>query len=242
MTSLKRISRLTPFRLTGLLLITGSLALTACAPTSNSSSQPALPERRPAGEREVVATFPELMPTGVTASDDGRVFVNFPRWEEGVPYTVAEIIDGEAVPYPDAETNRQDESAPDEHFISVQSVVVGPAGRLWVLDTGRPLFQTPPVGPKLVAINLETNEIERTISLADSPAVLDSTYLNDVRFDLRRGEAGLAFITDSSSTGPNGIIVVDLATGGGVPTVGRSPFGCRRRRLLACRRRPGAVE
>jgi hypothetical protein len=30
-----------------------------------------------------------------------------------------------------------------------------------------------------------------------------------VRFDLRRGKAGLAFITDSASKGPNGLIVVD---------------------------------
>ena len=37
--------------------------------------------------------------------------------------------------------------------------------------------------------------------------------LNDGRFDLRRGEAGAAFITDSSDQGPNGIVVVDLATG-----------------------------
>ena len=42
---------------------------------------------------------------------------------------------------------------------------------------------------------------------------LPTTYLNDVRFDLRRGEPGIAFITDSSNQGPNGIIVVDLASG-----------------------------
>ena len=172
-----------------------------------------LPERRPLGEPEVVATFPELMLTGVTVSEDGRVFVNFPRWEGGVPTTVAEVIDGEVVPYPDAETNQLDESAPLEHFISVQSVVIGPDGRLWVLDTGRPLFQTPPLGPKLVAVDLGTNEVVQTVSFADSPAILNTTYLNDVRFDLRKGEAGLAFITDSSSSGPNAIIVVDLASG-----------------------------
>jgi len=34
-----------------------------------------------------------------------------------------------------------------------------------------------------------------------------------VRFDLRRGEGGIAFITDSADKGPNGISVVDLATG-----------------------------
>jgi sugar lactone lactonase YvrE len=42
---------------------------------------------------------------------------------------------------------------------------------------------------------------------------LPTTYLNDVRFDLRRGSEGIAFITDSSQNGPNGIIVVDLGSG-----------------------------
>ena len=39
---------------------------------------------------------------------------------------------------------------------------------------------------------------------------LTTTYLNDVRFDLSRGQEGTAFITDSTSSGPNGIIVVDF--------------------------------
>jgi sugar lactone lactonase YvrE len=47
----------------------------------------------------------------------------------------------------------------------------------------------------------------------DRQVALPTTYLNDVRFDLRRGDAGTAYITDSSDSGPNGIIVVDLATG-----------------------------
>jgi sugar lactone lactonase YvrE len=53
--------------------------------------------------------------------------------------------------------------------------------------------------------------IAQTIPVPGDVA-LEATYLNDVRFDLRRGEAGLAFITDSSEEGPNAIIVVDLAT------------------------------
>lgn len=43
------------------------------------------------------------------------------------------------------------------------------------------------------------------------------TYLNDVRFDLRPGITstgkGVAYITDSSSEGRNGLIIVDLGTG-----------------------------
>lgn len=43
--------------------------------------------------------------------------------------------------------------------------------------------------------------------------VLDTTYLNDVRVDLRRGAEGTAYITDSSITGPGALIVLDLSTG-----------------------------
>src|SRR5206468_10883367 len=54
-----------------------------------------------------------------------------------------------------------------------------------------------------------------TLSLHDALPILalKTTYLNDVRFDLRPGKAGVAYITDSSLKGQNGIIVVDLATG-----------------------------
>jgi len=95
----------------------------------------------------------------------------------------------------------------------VQSVVVDPADRLWILDTGSPLFkETEYGGPKLVCVDLETNEVAKTI-LFPQDVALPTTYLNDVRFDLRRGEEGIAYITDSAQKGANGIIVVDLATG-----------------------------
>ena len=42
---------------------------------------------------------------------------------------------------------------------------------------------------------------------------LKTSYLNDVRFDEKRGNGGTGFITDSSDSGPNGVIVVDLETG-----------------------------
>jgi sugar lactone lactonase YvrE len=95
----------------------------------------------------------------------------------------------------------------------VQSIVVDPADRLWVLDTGAPMFQeTRPGGPKLVCVDLDSDTVGRVITFP-SDVALSTTYLNDVRFDLRRGQAGVAYITDSSDSGPNGIIVVDLASG-----------------------------
>ena len=80
------------------------------------------------------------MPTGVTASRGGRVFVSFPKWGDDVPATVTELRDGRPVPFPDQRWNTPD--GDDERaFVSVQSVVVDPADRLWVLDTGSPKFQ-----------------------------------------------------------------------------------------------------
>ncbi len=163
------------------------------------------------GSPEVVATFHGPMPTGVTVSHSGRIFVNFPRWGDDVPFTVAELRNGKAIAFPDEAVNKPD-GDPGRQFISVQSVVVDPKDRLWVLDTAAPEFKpVTPGGPKLVCIDLAQNKVVDTIHFPPEVA-LTTTYLNDVRFDLRRGPAGMAFITDSSDNGPNGIIVVDLAT------------------------------
>ena len=153
------------------------------------------------------------MVTGVTVSHTGRIFVNFPHWGDDVKFTVAEIKNGRAVPYPNAQVNKLNPRHPEACLYSVQSVVVDPKDRLWALDTGSvKLGTTVQNGPKLVCMDLKTNTITRKIFFPRDVA-LPTTYLNDVRFDLSRGKAGMAFITDSSDKGPNAIIVVDLATG-----------------------------
>ncbi|WP_428966055.1 L-dopachrome tautomerase-related protein [Micromonospora fluostatini] len=168
---------------------------------------------QPAGELEVVHTFTGPMPTGVSVSHTGRIFVNFPHWGDEVPATVVELRDGAEVPFPDQTLNSPSADDDPEAFVSVQSIVVDPADRLWVLDTGSPMFQpTRPGGPKLVRVDLDTDTVAQVITFPTDVA-LPSTYLNDVRFDLRRADAGIAYITDSSDSGPNGIIVVDLASG-----------------------------
>ena len=172
-----------------------------------------LPVDEPLGALEPVAYFNGAMPTGVTVSQQGRIFVNFPKWGDDVQFTVAELRKGEAVAYPDVEINHTDPNNLAAAFVSVQSVVVDPVDRLWILDTGSPLFQpTKYGGPKLVCVNLNTGQVNKRI-LFPQEVALPTTYLNDVRFDLRRGSEGMAFITDSAQKGPNGIIVVDLASG-----------------------------
>jgi sugar lactone lactonase YvrE len=91
--------------------------------------------------------------------------------------------------------------------------VVDPKNRLWILDTGSVNFgRVRPGGAKLVCVDLGSNQVTKTITFSADVA-LPTSYLNDVRFDLRKGRQGTAYITDSSGQGPNGIVVVDLATG-----------------------------
>jgi sugar lactone lactonase YvrE len=170
------------------------------------------PRHAALGTLETVHTFDDgPMPTGVSVSHaTGRIFVNFPKWGDDVRSTVVEIRDGQVVPFPDAKWNSPGHDADPEALVSVQSIVVDPADRLWILDTGSPMFQpTEPGGPKLVCVDLTTDTVVRTI-LFDASVALPTTYLNDVRFDLRRNAA---YLTDSSDQGPNGLIVVDLSTG-----------------------------
>ncbi len=201
------------------------------ASVPSARAQNALPRERNTviGRPQVVARFYGPMLTGVTVSHRGRIFINFPRWGDKVPFTVAEVRNGRAVAFPNRQVNF---FAPDgqraplslnpsaravqqrlSSFVSVQSVVVDPLDRLWILDTGSiKLGPVAPGGPKLIGVDLKTNRIFKTI-VFPSEVALRTTYLNDIRFDLRRGAGGYAFITDSSGVGPNAIIVVDLATG-----------------------------
>ena len=172
---------------------------------------------------QVVHRFYGPMPTGVTVSHTGRIFVNFPHWGDPVKFTVAEIVNGKAVAYPNAQVNTINKAHPADCLYSVQSVVVDPKDRLWALDTGSvKLGPNVPGGPKMVCMDLKTNTITRTIFFPRS-VVPASAYLNDVRFDLKRGKAGTAFITDSGAKSPDGIIIVDLATGRSFRRLGNDP-------------------
>lgn len=193
--------------------LAGSISLLLAGFSALQADEAKLPRAEPVGRLEVIATFSGPMPTGVTVSHTGRVFVNFPRWGDPVAFTVVEVKNGKTVPYPDAAINRLDRANAAKGLVSVQSVVVDPADRLWLLDTGSTEFgPTLPGGPKLVGVDLKTDKVFRTIAFPPEVA-LKTTYLNDIRFDLRRGRAGVAYITDSSLSGPNGLIVVDLDSG-----------------------------
>ena len=174
-----------------------------------SSGTPAAPQLT------LVAEFGHQV-TGVAVTPDGRRFVNFPRWTDDAPISVAEVAaDGSLTPYPDARWNswrnaKANEMDVGEHFVCVQSIVPDNRGNLWVLDPGAPGNEKILEGaPKLVRIDLATNVVAQVIAVAPDVA-LQGTYLNDIRFS---PDGQLGYITDSGTRGA--IVVIDLESGEG---------------------------
>ena len=152
--------------------------------------------------------------TGVAVTEDGRRFVNFPRWTDDAPISVAEVMpNGSLRPYPDAKWNSWRNAKANvmpvgEYFVCVQSIVPDGHGNLWVLDPGAPGNEKILEGaPKLVRIDLKTNTVTKVIAVPGDVA-LQGTYLNDIRFS-PDGKTG--YITDSGTRGA--IIVIDLEDG-----------------------------
>ncbi|SMF89936.1 Sugar lactone lactonase YvrE [Azospirillum oryzae] len=187
-------------------LLAGTSACTSMAQQSAAPSQGA-------AHLQQVASF-EHQVTGVTVSKDGRIFVNFPRWTEDAPVSVAEVTrDGHIKPYPDDAWNswrnaRKNQMSAGDHFVCVQSVVADAHGNLWVVDPAAPA--TAPVvqgGPKLVRIDLKTNRVAQVIRF-DETVAPQGSYLNDVRFS---PDGRHAYLTDAGAKGA--LVVVDLQSG-----------------------------
>ncbi|HEX5998363.1 MAG TPA: L-dopachrome tautomerase-related protein [Hyphomicrobiaceae bacterium] len=161
---------------------------------------------------EQVAEFQHQV-TGVAVSETGRIFVNFPRWTEDTAVSVAELgPDGQLKPYPNEEWNswrntKRDQVPPESHRVCVQSVVADGNGNLWVLDPAAPATErVVKGGPKLVQIDMASNEVAQVIAF-DETVAPTASYLNDVRFS---PDGNRAYITDS---GQGAIVIVDLASG-----------------------------
>ena len=182
-----------------------AVSLLAVASTGGATAQVS-----PKARLEKVATF-EHQVTGVAVSRDGRVFVNFPRWTEDSPVSVAEVKGGRLVPYPDEGWNgwrnaKKDQVTPEDHWVCVQSVVAH-GGSLWVLDPAAPaLEKIVKGGPKLVQIDLGTNKVVKTYPFSEQVAP-EGTYLNDIRFS-PDGEWG--YLTDS---GRGALLTINLRSG-----------------------------
>ena len=153
-----------------------------------------------------VAEFKGAQVTGVTTSNDGRLFASFPRWRENIPYSVVEIRpDGTHVPYPDEAWNKWDGKPQKNTFTCVQSVLVHD-NSLYVLDPSSPEQKEVLGKAKLYEFDLATNKLKRTYEFDENVAPKNS-YLNDFRID---ETSKTIYITDS---GLGGIVVLDMNSG-----------------------------
>jgi len=179
------------------------LLATLCSVTAAAESGDANANARP------VYVDRHFEPTGISAANDGRLFVNYPRWSDRyLNAVIVQTPEEKRRPYPDVEWNRWDgkPQTAANHFVCVQSVVVDRVNTLWVVDAAAPLLTSPvPNGPKLVRIDLLTDKVSQLFPMEQ--ATLPDSYLNDIRIDNARN---FAYLTDS---GHGGIVVLDITTG-----------------------------
>lgn len=159
-----------------------------------------------------VASFGKYRAIGVAVNSNNRLFVSFPKRGDDYEYGLTEIINGQRIPYPNAEWNKEGDL--DNHFASVQDLFVDAEDYLWVLDSqpsasgsifGNSSDEAKQEGHfKLLKINTQTNQIERIYTFDD----LDKTTagLNDIKVDTKRQ---LGYLSDP---GVAAIVVLDLKT------------------------------
>lgn len=152
-----------------------------------------------------VAQFKGAQVTGVTVASDGRMFANFPRWRSNIPFSVVEIKDGKASPYPNKEWNKWSGKQVDNQFTCVQSVFAH-GNSLFVLDPASPKMEGVVGNAKLFEFDLSTDKIKRIYNFRKDVAPKQS-YLNDLRVD---DQAQKIYITDS---GMGGLVVLDMVSG-----------------------------
>ena len=165
----------------------------------------AQPDKEESPNLLTVASFGHYRPIGVAVTATGRIFVTFPRTQT-YQYGVAELINGQRVPYPNAEWNVYDSTKAENHFVNAQAAVPDNENHLWILDPSNPGDDvTIAGGVKLLKIDLATNKIERIYRFEDLQR--EETALNDVRIDTKRN---LAYLSEPKTAS---LVVLDLTTG-----------------------------
>lgn len=200
------------------------LMVTACSTPEKKSGNRDLVDKKTVGilptEKEPeliqIAEFKGAQVTGVTVSKEGRMFANFPRWRENVPFSVVEVMpDGTHKPYPDDKWNSWNGKPQKNRFTCVQSVFAH-NNSLYVLDPSSPEMKEVVGKAKLYQFDLATNKLKKTWEFDDTVAPKKS-YLNDLRIDEANNNI---YITDS---GLGGIVVLDTKTGAAKRVLDKHP-------------------
>ena len=137
---------------------------------------------------------------------NGRVFVCYPHNDGSAGTRIGEVMAaGKVVPYPSADWNNWTPGAPaSQKFVRTNSLRFGPDGLLWIVDTGTPKADGSVVtnGPKLIAIDITTNQVVKSIGL--DAVAREKSFVDDLRFN-----DPFIYITDA---GVPALIVLNTAT------------------------------
>lgn len=173
------------------------------------------PGAQPYGSVEVVARFADPGPSGIVVTPDNRIFVGFPRHAENHKgATLAELVDGRRIPFPDAATSLPSSLPLDQQLVSVHGMTLDTRGMLWVIDDGKRagVEGIPDGAAKVVGFDPKTKQRIANVVLK-APALRQDSHMNDLRVDLTHGDRGTAYVTDSSFKQSPALVVVDVATG-----------------------------
>ncbi|CAI3941385.1 Sugar lactone lactonase YvrE (YvrE) (PDB:1E1A) [Commensalibacter communis] len=173
------------------------------------------PSAIPAGSIEVLDQFTDPGPSGIAVTPDKRVFVSFPRHAQNhKDATLAEIIDGQRLPFPNNQMSLPSNLSLKDRLISVHGIALDSRNNLWVIDDGKRagIKGIPDGAAKVVGFDIHTHKVIASIPI-HAPTLLQDSHLNDLRVDLTHGEKGTAYITDSSFGTSPALVIVDLATG-----------------------------
>ena len=198
-------------RLTKIAFFTlGLLLVISCKNSNNTKSENKTDANKvnTTNNVQLVAEFNGQQVTGVSVSNTGRVFANFPRWRKNVANSVIEVLsDTKQKGYPDNLWNSWEIGQPiaENKFIGVQSVVAF-EDKLYVLDTRSKLFENVLDAPRVFVFSLDTNTLVRTYILTANSYHPDS-YINDLRIDKKNNKI---YFTDS---GHAGLVILDITTG-----------------------------
>lgn len=154
-----------------------------------------------------VARFKGQQVTGISVSENGRIFANFPRWRKGVTSSVIEVYENQQpTPYPNTSWNSWEIGQPvsDSVFIGVQSVVAN-GTKLYILDTRNPQFSGVLDAPRVFVFDLKTNELEDILELSKG-SYKPKSYINDLRVDTKNNTL---YFTDSAQPG---LVVYNMKT------------------------------
>jgi sugar lactone lactonase YvrE len=151
-----------------------------------------------ADQVEIVATLPEP-PGNVAVSADGRVFITLHPEAKPEVNHVVELVDGVAVPFPDAASQHTLYNSP-------QGIRIDRQGRLWTIDHGDNGFSP----ARLVAIDIATRKVvhDHTFSRDVAPVL---SYLQDLVISPDGNTVYIADVAFFRQT--PGMVIYDVVSG-----------------------------